>query len=39
MIKLTFCLHRLPHLGREALQACWRETHAACGEAWEVIHT
>lgn len=28
MIKLTFCLHRLPHLTREAFQRYWRETHA-----------
>lgn len=28
MIKLTFCLVRLPHLSREAFQAYWRGTHA-----------
>jgi uncharacterized protein (TIGR02118 family) len=28
MIKLTFCLVRLPHLTREAFQKYWRETHA-----------
>jgi uncharacterized protein (TIGR02118 family) len=28
MIKLTFCLHRLPHLTREAFQRYWFETHA-----------
>jgi uncharacterized protein (TIGR02118 family) len=28
MIKLTFCLHRLPHLTREAFQSYWREMHA-----------
>ncbi|MGD0190031.1 MAG: EthD domain-containing protein [Rhizomicrobium sp.] len=28
MIKLTFCLHRLPHLTREAFQAYWFEAHA-----------
>ncbi|HEY8004978.1 MAG TPA: EthD domain-containing protein [Phenylobacterium sp.] len=28
MIKLTFCLTRLPHLSREAFQAYWFETHA-----------
>jgi len=28
MIKLTFCLHRLPHLSRDAFQTYWRETHA-----------
>lgn len=28
MIKLTFCLRRLPHLSREAFQTYWRETHA-----------
>jgi len=28
MLKLSFCLHRLPHLSREAFQRYWRETHA-----------
>ena len=28
MIKLTFCLTRLPHLNREAFQAYWRGVHA-----------
>lgn len=28
MIKLTFCLHRLPHLSRDDFQTYWRETHA-----------
>ena len=28
MIKLTFCLHRLPHLTREAFQRYWFDTHA-----------
>jgi len=28
MIKLTFCLTRLPHLTREQFQTYWRETHA-----------
>ena len=28
MIKLSFCLHRLPHLNRDAFQAYWRNTHA-----------
>jgi len=28
VIKLTFCLHRLPHLTREAFQDYWRNTHA-----------
>lgn len=28
MIKITFCLTRLPHLSREAFQAYWRGTHA-----------
>ena len=27
MIKLTFCLHRLPHLTREAFQTYWLESH------------
>jgi len=27
MIKLAFCLTRLPHLSREAFQRYWRETH------------
>jgi uncharacterized protein (TIGR02118 family) len=28
MIKLTFCLVRLPHLSRDAFQAYWFNTHA-----------
>jgi len=28
MIKLTFCLHRLPSLNRETFQKYWLETHA-----------
>ena len=28
MIKLTFCLHRLPGLAREAFQEYWVNTHA-----------
>lgn len=28
MIKLTFCLRRLPHLTREEFQAYWRNQHA-----------
>jgi len=28
MIKLTFCLHRLPQLSREAFQKYWFESHA-----------
>jgi uncharacterized protein (TIGR02118 family) len=28
MIKLSFCLKRLPHLSREEFQAYWRKTHA-----------
>ena len=28
MIKLVFCLHRLPHLSRSEFQAYWRECHA-----------
>ena len=28
MIKLTFCLHRLPGLSREAFQKYWYENHA-----------
>ena len=28
MIKLTYCLVRLPHLSREAFQQYWFETHA-----------
>ena len=27
MIKLTFCLRRLPHLSRVEFQTYWRETH------------
>jgi uncharacterized protein (TIGR02118 family) len=28
MIKLSFCLRRLPHLSREDFQTYWREQHA-----------
>jgi uncharacterized protein (TIGR02118 family) len=28
MIKLTFCLHRLPHLSRAEFQSYWRNQHA-----------
>ncbi len=28
MVKLVFCLRRLPHLSREEFQRYWRETHA-----------
>jgi uncharacterized protein (TIGR02118 family) len=28
MIKLTFCLHRLPQLSRESFQKYWFESHA-----------
>ncbi|MBR9834625.1 MAG: EthD domain-containing protein [Alphaproteobacteria bacterium] len=28
MLKLTFCLHRLPELSRDDFQTYWRETHA-----------
>jgi uncharacterized protein (TIGR02118 family) len=28
VIKLTFCLHRLPHLSREEFQRYWFQTHA-----------
>jgi uncharacterized protein (TIGR02118 family) len=28
VIKLSFCLRRLPHLSREEFQTYWRETHA-----------
>lgn len=28
MIKLTFCLHRLPSLSRDEFQRYWREQHA-----------
>ncbi|WP_077034904.1 EthD domain-containing protein [Pelomonas sp. KK5] len=28
MIKIIFCLKRLPHLSRDAFQAYWREQHA-----------
>jgi uncharacterized protein (TIGR02118 family) len=28
VIKLTFCLRRLPHLSREEFQRYWREQHA-----------
>ena len=28
MLKLVFCLHRLPHLSRAEFQRYWNETHA-----------
>ena len=28
MLKLVFCLRRLPHLSRDEFQRYWRETHA-----------
>jgi len=28
VVKLIFCLHRLPHLDRAAFQTYWRERHA-----------
>jgi uncharacterized protein (TIGR02118 family) len=28
MVKLVFCLHRLPHLTREQFQQRWRDVHA-----------
>ena len=28
MLKLVFCLHRLPHLSRAEFQRYWHETHA-----------
>ena len=28
MVKLVFCLHRLPHLTREQFQRRWRDVHA-----------
>ncbi|MBI3993048.1 MAG: EthD domain-containing protein, partial [Candidatus Lambdaproteobacteria bacterium] len=27
MFKITFCLHRLPHMSREEFQKYWREVH------------
>ena len=33
MIKLTFCLHRLPHLTREDFQRYWFEKHAPLVES------
>lgn len=40
MLKLTFCLRRLPHLSREAFQDYWRNTHgplvAAHAEALQI---
>jgi uncharacterized protein (TIGR02118 family) len=34
MIKIVFCLHRLPHLSREEFQHYWREVHAPLVERW-----
>ena len=33
MIKLTYCLHRLPRLSRAQFQQYWRETHAPLVDA------
>jgi uncharacterized protein (TIGR02118 family) len=33
MVKLTFCLRRLPHLSREEFQRYWRQTHAPLVQA------
>lgn len=33
MIRITYCLHRLPSLTREEFQRYWRETHAPLVEA------
>ena len=33
MIRITYCLHRLPSMTREEFQLYWRETHAPLVEA------
>jgi uncharacterized protein (TIGR02118 family) len=33
MLKLVFCLHRLPHLSRAEFQRYWREQHAPLVES------
>jgi uncharacterized protein (TIGR02118 family) len=39
MIKLTFCLHRLPNLSRDQFQKYWFETHAPLvARHREVLH-
>lgn len=39
MIKLTFCLHRLPSLSREAFQTYWYEKHAPLVKSFQkVLH-
>jgi len=37
MIKLTFCLHRLPHLSREAFQEYWLNEHGPLVRAQQQI--
>ena len=48
MIKLTFCLRRLPHLSRKEFQTYWRDTHGPMVEkhrkalrfsAYNQVHT
>lgn len=34
MIKIVFCLHRLPHLSRAEFQDYWRNVHAPLVERW-----
>lgn len=39
MIKVVFCLHRLPHLSRAEFQDYWRNVHAPLVAGWaEVLH-
>jgi hypothetical protein len=38
MLKMIFCLRRLPHLSREGFQCYWREQHAPLAVMSPVEH-
>lgn len=37
MIKIMFCLHRLPHLSRAEFQDYWRNVHAPLVKRWSGV--
>ncbi|MGH7820684.1 MAG: EthD domain-containing protein [Candidatus Binatia bacterium] len=39
MVKLVFCLRRLPHLSRAEFQRYWRETHGPLVRKHGALHT